>query len=253
MSALKAPLIAALRDPVIAFLERAGQGRENEIAQGITGIAAENAPVVLSVLARYRTPGAQQAIAQLGQHEDPMVRVEARVLGATSPEQANQELQQLLQNPQPLLRMAAARATTRYRMIALFPVLANLLKSPSFNDLGIDERREVMRAVILLQPPGEGMILELAKKGGVLLSEEKEATRLAAIETLGEFSRNPVMASALKDLSTTRWGTSEDVRNQAAASSKDIAGRVTSNSRGSLASITPPPGHSGGGGTGFPQ
>ena len=178
------------------------------------------------MLARFKTPAARQVIAQLGQHEDPMVRVEARVLAASSPEQANQELTQLLGAGSALMRMAAARAATRYRATGIFPTLAGMVRSPSFNELGVDERRELLRALVLLQPAGEPLVLEIAKKGGVLLSEEKEATRLAAIETLGEYSRNPAVATALREVSTTRWGTSEDVRAVAAECARRVNQRI---------------------------
>jgi serine/threonine protein kinase len=226
LGSLRHPISERLRDATSAYLERWGQGREVEMGNGLTGINAESAPIVLTVLARFKTPAARQVIAQLGQHEDPMVRVEARVLAASSPEQANQELTQLLGAGSALMRMAAARAATRYRATGIFPTLAGMVRSPSFNELGVDERRELLRALVLLQPAGEPLVLEIAKKGGVLLSEEKEATRLAAMETLGEYSRNPAVATVLREVSTTRWGTSEDARAVAAECARRVTQRI---------------------------
>jgi hypothetical protein len=70
------------------------------------------------------------------------------------------------------------------------------------------------------------MVLELAKKGGVLLSGEREATRTVAIEVLGELSRSHAVAQALDDLTHSRWGTSEDIRSSASQAARSIQARL---------------------------
>jgi hypothetical protein len=109
----------------------------------------------------------------------------------------------------------------------VWPAVARLVKAPNFNELGLDERRELLRALIILGPQsGEPMVLELAKKGGVLLTEEKEATRLAAIETLGELSRSGGSSIALHEVSQSRWGSSEETREAAANAARQINARI---------------------------
>ena len=73
---------------------------------------------------------------------------------------------------------------------------------------------------------GEGMALDIAKKGGVLMSEERETTRAAAAELLGEFSRSRQIAQGLSELSQVRWGVSDETRTAAAHAAKRIAERA---------------------------
>ena len=67
----------------------------------------------------------------------------------------------------------------------------------------------------------------------MLVTENREATRLLAIELLGELSRTRQTASALHELSQSRWGISEETRTAAANAAKRIAQRL---------SISPPGG-----------
>jgi hypothetical protein len=102
-----------------------------------------------------------------------------------------------------------------------------MVKAPNFNDLGYDERRELMRALVVLSPQsGEPTLLELAKKGGVIMSEAREGSRSLAIEVLGELSRSTQIANALQEIAQSRWGTSDETRNAASTAARNIYARV---------------------------
>jgi hypothetical protein len=123
--------------------------------------------------------------------------------------------------------MAAARAVTRHDVKAAWTAIARQIKLPDFNERGSDERREFLRALVALSPErGEPIALEIAKKGGVFVSESREGTRVAAVEALGAISRSPQVVAALRELAQSRWGTSDETRNAASAAADLITERL---------------------------
>ena len=216
-----------LRSTLIAFVEKHIAGRETEIAQAAPGSDPDTAAALVQLLARVQTPAARQALGSLAQSEDLNVRIEARVLSAPSPEHAQTDLSSMLDNASAIVRMAVLRALTRYMMRGAWASVARAINAKNFQELGNDERRELLRACIVLGPErGEPLALELAKKGGVLVSDNREATRTLAAELLGEFSRSRQVASALTELSQTRWGVSEETKLAASNAAKRIGQRI---------------------------
>ncbi|MCA9585565.1 MAG: serine/threonine protein kinase [Myxococcales bacterium] len=227
LNTLRTRLGPAARALLLQYVERNIVTRESELVPVMAGADPDAISGLLNLLARSQSPTARQALGQLTQIEDPNVRIEARVLVAQSKEQAQQEVASQLEGPMAIVRMAALRVAVRYRMISAWPTVSRLASAKSFNDLGSDERRELLRALIVLSPDrGEGMALDIAKKGGVLMSEERETTRAAAAELLGEFSRSRQIAQGLSELSQVRWGVSDETRTAAAHAAKRIAERA---------------------------
>jgi HEAT repeat protein len=201
-------------------------GRENEVASAAAGLDHETAGALISLIARANTPAARQVIQNMLQSDDVNVRIEAKVHSAQSPEHAQNELSAMLEHNSALVRMGALRAISRYKFKNTWTTISRMVKQPNFNELGMDERRELLRAFVGLVPErGEPAALEIAKKGGIIASEEREATRLACIETLGELSRSSATAAALREISQTRWGTSEETRQAAANAARAIVER----------------------------
>lgn len=217
-----------LRNLLAAFIEQNAAGREPELGQAAPGSDPDSGSYLLQLLSRMGTPAARQMLMQLGQQtDDANLRVEARVLVAPSPEHAQQEVSALLENPSALYRLAALRTITRYQMRNAWPTVARIIGGKGFNELGADERREFFRACMLVSPErGEPILLDIAKKGGVLASEGREATRAAAVELLGELSRSRPTALALQEIANARWGTSEETRTAAANAAKRIGQRL---------------------------
>jgi hypothetical protein len=174
------------------------------------------------------TPAARQVLGQLAQGEDVPSRIEARVVLAASPDAAQRELAQLLDSSGiAVMRMAALRTGTRYGMRNLWPNIARAIGAKTFNELGSDERQELLRACVILSPErGEPLLLELVKKGGVIQNEEREATRAMAAELLGELSRSRATAMALQEIAGARWGVSEETRGAAGEAAKRIGQRL---------------------------
>ena len=216
-----------VRPHLTQYIERYAHGREAELAQAAPGSDPDSAAYLVQLLGRMASPAARQALQQLQNHEDVNVRVEARILAAPSADHAQNELASLLENASPFVRMAAVRAITRYTMRAAWPTVTRIINGKNFNELGNDERRELLRACLVLAPDrGEPVLLDIAKKGGVLMSEGREASRALAAELLGEISRNRQVAMALQEIANGRWGTSEETRTAAANAAKKIGLRL---------------------------
>jgi hypothetical protein len=124
-------------------------------------------------------------------------------------------------------------------MRTAWPAVTRIINGKSFNELGSDERRELLRACLILAPDrGEPMLLDIAKKGGVLMSEGREASRTIAAEVLGDLSRSRSVAMALQELANGRWGISEETRNAAANAAKKIGLRLAQAASGGGSATT---------------
>ena len=207
---------------LLRFVARSLRGQEAQIAAAATGLSSDAVNAILSLLARANTAEARQALQLMATSSDDVaVRLESKVL--SEGEAATNEVAALLDHGVALNRLAALRVLYRYRLKNAWAAVARLPKQPDFNERGQDERTETFRALVGLSPErGEPMAIDLAKKGGVFVSEGREATRIAAIDVLGELSRSPAMVTALKEIGQSRWGTAEETRTAA----NDAAGRI---------------------------
>jgi len=212
------PVQAAL----IRFITRSMRGQEPQIAAAAIGLSPEAVNGLLGMLARANTQEARAALQLVAtSSEDVNVRVEAKVLGEG--EAATNDIAALLEHAVAVNRVAALRVLARYRMKNAWPAVARLPKQADFNERGQDERTETFRALILLSPErGEPVTLDMARKGGVFVSEGREATRIAAIDVLGELSKSPAMITALREIAQSRWGTAEETR----AAANDAANHI---------------------------
>ncbi|MFO0737056.1 MAG: protein kinase [Labilithrix sp.] len=227
MSAFREGSNAQLRALLVPYIERYVGGREAELGAAAAGSDPDASAYIVQLLGRMQTPAARQVLQQLAQSEDVGVRVEARVLVAPNPAAAEKEVSALLENNSALVRMAALRTTVRYGMRNAWGTISRAISGKTFNELGNDERRELLRACVVLSPErGEPVLLDLVKKGGVLTSEEREATRAMAAELLGELSRARPTAMALQEVANARWGVSEETRMAAANAAKRIGQRL---------------------------
>jgi hypothetical protein len=170
-------------------------------------------------------------LGELQNAEDVDLRISAKMLLSSSPEQAEQEVAQLLDHPSALSRLAALRTILRYRLKGTWPTIARVVqKLPP--GLGSDEKLELMRALVTVDPNrGEGIAIEIAKKGGIVQSEERESARFAACQALGEKSSSRAALMAMNEVSQSRWGTSQETRDAAANAVRDITTRLEGGGR----------------------
>jgi serine/threonine protein kinase len=191
LAALRLPCPDALANVLLEFVHRYSGGLEEEIANTAAAAPVEMRTRLLEMLVRMGTPGSKAALAKLASVEDAALRMEVRILTATSADDFRQEVGAMLDQGQPLLRMTALRALVKHKAKPAWPIVRRLLEKPGFNDLGADERRDVLMALYVLSPEhGEPLLIEVVKKGGVFKSEGREVTRALAAAVLGEHARS---------------------------------------------------------------
>src|SRR5207245_430840 len=113
LAALSNTAQGPLRDMLHRYVERVLPGHELEVAGSITGLDPAVAGALVRVLGRAGTPEAKRALGQLAASDDVTVRIEAKVVLASSADQVHGELIGLLESASALVRMAAQRAIAR--------------------------------------------------------------------------------------------------------------------------------------------
>lgn len=227
LTALRDTANADVRRALVAFVERFLQGREGDVAAAAKGTDPDTAASLLGILSRSDMKAAKNAVAELAESDEPALRFEARYLSTPSPGKAEAELAGAVENAAPIARMAALRTVVRHQLKGVWPVVSRAIGAKNFHDLGCDERRELLRACVILAPErGEAILLELVKKGGVLNSGNREETRGIAAELLGEHARSRSILSVLHDVSQSRWGASEETRSAAARAASRMGERL---------------------------
>jgi hypothetical protein len=224
-------LLALLRQPcpppvvelVIELASRLAPGAETEIGKAATAAAGDVRTRLLELLASANTPAAKETLFTLAQSEDAALRMEARMLSGGDD---RSELFAALDGS-PQMRMSALRLLVRHNVRSAWPAVKRLYDKNGFHDLGTDEKREILRALVLLSPEdGEALALELAKKGGLLRSDAREASRVTAAHVLGEISRSAATAGQLAALAQSRWGVSDELRDAARTAADRIGQRI---------------------------
>jgi eukaryotic-like serine/threonine-protein kinase len=232
LSGLRAGAPSALREIMLGYIERAIPHFGAEIAGSIAKVEPGSAPAVLALLRKAGTATAMRTLAELTKSEDPNMRIEARILGADSTESLQLELGRLCTDGSMSVRMAAYRAVARHVVRPAAPAIVRQIKSAAFNTLDVEERKQLFVSLLVLSPErGEEMALEVARKSGLVTSEARELSRVAAIDALSELSRSREAADALREISRTRWGTSGQTREHALAAATAIDCRVSSPSQ----------------------
>ena len=216
LAALRLGAEGELRDVLEKFVERAARGHEAEVARAIVDSPRAVAVRLLATLARVRTSAAAAEISRLAMHGDEDVQLDAKLLGASDPVRAVEDVVQMVDSPESSTRTAALRAIGRHRLQGAAFTLLRHLRAPAFVELQINEQAELLRALLMLSPEqGEAIALEILRTGGMFQSGAREATRLVAVELLGELGVSAAALQALRDAAKTHWGGSRAMRDAA--------------------------------------
>jgi hypothetical protein len=216
-----------LRQVLFAFLQRTMAGRENEIADRIPQMSIDTARPLLRLLAAIQTPGGWEQLRRLAASQNPTLRCESVAYLAQTPDQLRDELGRLAESPQPELRQAALRAMAFHQVRAAGPLLVKRVQDPTFNQLPVEERRELLAALYSLNPQrGEQIAVEIVQKHGLLVDEALEQTRALCAELLGEHSRSMEALDAVLQASKRRWWNTQPLRDAAMVAAEAIAARL---------------------------
>ncbi len=216
-----------MRQVLFAFLQRTMAGRENEIAERIPQMSIETARPLLRLLAAIRTQGGYDALRRLVASGNPTLRCESVAYLAQTPEQLRDELGRLAEAPQPELRQAALRTMAYHQVRAAGPLLVKRVQDPTFNQLPVQERRELLGALFALNPQrGEQIAVEVVQKHGLLVDESLEQTRALCAELLGQHARSMEALDAVLQASKRRWWNTQPLRDAALVAAETIAQKL---------------------------
>ncbi len=216
-----------LRQVLFAFLQRTMAGREHEIADKIPQMSIDTARPLLRLLAAIRTQGGWEALKKLAASGNATLRCESVAYLAQTPEQLKDELSRLAEAPQPELRQAALRTMAFHQVRAAGPLLVRRVQDPTFNQVPVVERRELLTALFALNPQrAEQIAVEVVQKHGLLVDEALEQTRALCAELLGQHASNMTALEAVLQASKRRWWNTQPLRDAAIVAAETIAAKL---------------------------
>jgi serine/threonine protein kinase len=215
-AALAAAALAAgeLRDGLLAYIAKHARGHEREVSPAFLAGNLDASLALLKILMALGTPEARAAAHEATKSPHPIVRIEAlgHVEGLSGGGTRN-ALKGMLEEVDPAVRLAALRSIAEYRIKAAGPALVLRVKSPEFDGLPLEERREALITLFsLMSSRAEVVCIELLADTRIIANEVHEQTRALATEVLGQRGYSPDARVALETASRGRWRNSDVVR-----------------------------------------
>jgi acyl-CoA reductase-like NAD-dependent aldehyde dehydrogenase len=101
------------------------------------------------------------------------------------------------------------------------------VQDPTFNQLPVDERRELFTALYALFPQrGEQLAMEIVQKHGLLVDDDLELTRALCAELLGKHAKSQEALEAVLQAVRKRWWNTQLLRDAALVAAEAIAARI---------------------------
>jgi hypothetical protein len=114
-----------------------------------------------------------------------------------------------------------------HQVRAAGPLLVKRVQDPTFNQLPVQERRELLSALFTLNPQrGEQIAIEIVQKHGLLVDEALEQTRALCAELLGQHSKTMEALDAVLQASKRRWWNTQPLRDAALIAAESIAQKL---------------------------
>ncbi|MBM4361285.1 MAG: HEAT repeat domain-containing protein, partial [Deltaproteobacteria bacterium] len=217
-----------LREVLVEYIVRTGAGREAELGAMFKEADIELGLMLVRILAQMGTKGALEAISHASSSPHPVVRIEAlgHVEGVSS-ERLRLELRALLEDREPAVRLAALRTMEQYTIRVAGPFLVLRVRTPEFDSLSQDERRQALRTLAALAPTrAEAVAFELLGDRRLITADEHEVTRGLAAELLGQLGVTEESRKLLAELATARLRNSDRVRHAAGKALEAFDARV---------------------------
>jgi len=205
---------SALREQLLGYVSAHAMGHEGEIGSTFAKGHLEPSLALLKVLTKLGTKEAKEAAQEATRSPHPIVRIEALgLVEGASGVGIRQALRAMLEDWDPAVRLAALKSIGQYRVKVAGPGLVMRIKTPEFDTLPSDERREALATLFALTGNrAEAVCLELLADTRLVTAETHEQTRAIAAEMLGLHGRSAEAKTALDGASRGRWKNSERVR-----------------------------------------
>jgi serine/threonine protein kinase len=206
----------ALRAAVLKRLERLGDGNEKQVGALLSTSGLELSMGLLRVLQALGTPAGREAMLEAKKNAAPIVRIEALATLEPSGERLSTEIRDLLGAADARARLDGLVALETYRIKAAGPALALRARSPSFDVLPLEERRQALSTLgVLLPERAEKVAIGLLQDQRAMSAQEHESTRELACELLGRVGTAREAREALDAAAMSRFRTTEGVRQAA--------------------------------------
>ena len=208
-----------LRERLLAYVAQHAVGHEGEIGSTFAKGHLEPSLALLKLLTKLGTREAKEAAQEATKSPHPIVRIEALgLVEGASGTGIRQALRAMLEDWDPAVRLAALHSIGEYRVKVAGPGLVMRIKSPDFDTLPSEERRQALATLFALTGTrAEALCLDLLGSTRLVTAETHEQTRAIAAEQLGFNGRSAEAKTALDGASRGRWKNSERVRTAATA------------------------------------
>jgi serine/threonine protein kinase len=217
-----------VREELGRCLARSADAVVAPIAALLPQVEVDPAIALVRVLARIGTRPALEAITGATKSPHALVRIEAlsHVEGVSS-ERLRVEMNALLADPEPQVRLAALGAILQSHIKVAGPHLAMHAQGDAFDERPLAERRAMLRTLALLLPSrAEDICLQHVQKSPLIPRAAHEETRELAAEMLGEIGASRDTERALVEVAERRWRNTERTRAAARAAAEKVSARL---------------------------
>lgn len=220
--------VALVREELGRCLARSGDAVVAPIAAILPQVEVDPAIALVRVLALIGTRPALEAITGATKSPHALVRIEAlsHVEGVSS-ERLRVEMNALLDDSQPEVRVAALATILESRIKVAGPHLAMHALGDSFDNRPLHERRAMLRTLAVLLPSrAEDICLQHVQKSPLIPRAAHEETRELSAELLGEIGSSRETEAALIEVAERRWRNTERSRAAARAAAEKVSARL---------------------------
>lgn len=220
--------VEGLRPSLLAYIERFARGHEVDLAPRIADGSVDVAIALVRVLGGVDTLAAQHALGAAFDNPHVPVRIEAlaRLPGANA-ERVGEELRKLMNDDSPQVRGEVLAVVRRLQVKAAGPALALRVQGPHFDKLTVEERREALATLQVLNPGRfESIAIEILARTRLIPRKANETSRMIAADALAEHAASRAALEATKKFSKRRWYNTPPVRAAAQKAAAQIEARL---------------------------
>jgi len=182
---LEASRSTAIGPPLLAYVEKWAAGHESEIGLRLPSSPPETGRALLHALAALKSPAAMKALEWAFKSPHVEVRLEALNLLPEGADASAEELQRMLDDRSPEVRMKALDTVRRLKAKSVGPALVRRIQTSSFHGLSLEERRLWLEALADLHPSrAEGIAMEMLSWWKSLPKGDQEQSKIAAASIL---------------------------------------------------------------------
>lgn len=210
-----------LKGVLVPYIKRWAAGQEGTLATLLSRAGPSLGTFIIELFVEMKTREATAGLEHALSNPNIEVKLAGlAAMGENIGDRGRDDVSAMVDAPDATTRMTALDLVASLNVVVAGPFLVRRAQSEAFHDLGIDERRKMLKTVCTLKAGrGEALAVEILSKRRLLSSDASEQSRAIAAEVLAEFD-SPETIEALQAAAKQRWGTSAIVRD---AASKALA------------------------------